>query len=105
MHKVWDDGLQLFAGENNSEHVQELSNMIMSSYPPSYFSEKIQQLNPDDWVAEGMNNAKKYAYTISREESLSPLYINNGKQIVEQEIALAAYRLAELLNHLLVPSS
>jgi hypothetical protein len=101
LHKLWDQGVNVFVGDTSQDRVKEITNSIMSHYPESYFGSQVNNLNADDWAKEGMNNAKKYVYTTPQNQKLSDEYIEKGKSISEQQAALAGYRLAKLLNELL----
>jgi hypothetical protein len=90
-----------FLGDNSQDQITTISNSIMAHYPENYFGDRVNKLNPDDWVTEGMKNAKQYVYNTPQNQKVSAEYIEQGKQIAEQEAALAGYRLARLLNQLL----
>lgn len=80
LHHVWDDGLGSFEGNYTTERINQMSNDIMAKYPENYFGEKVKQLNPDNWVTEGMENAKKFVYSTPENQELSAEYIEIGKQ-------------------------
>lgn len=107
LHAFWDDGLGLFnnsACENNTfktGQVHCLAKLIEADYPPTYFANKTQDLNAKDWTIESYNLAKSFVYTIPENTSPTPAYIAQGQKIVAQQLALAGYRLANLLNTLL----
>lgn len=107
LHAFWDNGLGLFNSNPchekllKSSQISCLSQFIESKYPPSYFGNKTQDLNPQDWTIESFNLAKLFVYTIPENSVPAPTYIAQGQIIVEQQLALAGYRLANLLNSLL----
>lgn len=101
LHYLWDGGLGVFEIPINPDNIEHLTKMIMNKYPPKYFGEKINDIDTVHWSDEGMTNAKKYVYTIPREQTPSDEYINIGRKISEQQVALAGYRLGSLLNTLL----
>lgn len=101
LHQVWDNGLGSFNGEHSFSSASQLAETIMQSYPREYFGSAVYNIDPTNWVDEGLSTAKKYVYATPENSKLSDNYIQNGKKISEEKIALAGYRLAEILNNLL----
>lgn len=103
LHKLWDSGFGLYDNENASpEQIRELTNTITASYPRTYFGEKvINELSPEAWTKEGMKNAVTYVYKTPENIAPSVDYWNTGKRVSSEQVALAGYRLAQLLNQLL----
>lgn len=101
LHQIWDGGVSAFVGDHTQDQINTISNSIMAHYPEHYFGDRVNKLKPEDWVIEGMENAKQYVYNTPKNQKVSAEYIEQGKQIIEQEAALAGYRLARLLNQLM----
>jgi hypothetical protein len=101
LHKLWDEGLTMFAGESSPERISQLTQTITTLYPEKYFGDKINNLTPDDWASENLAIAKQYVYNTTENQPVSAEYIESGQKIAEQNVALAGYRLARLLNQLL----
>ena len=101
LHKVWDGGVGAFEGESTTEHAMEISTSIRSAYPKSFFGDRADDTNPENWAKEGMDNAKNSVYNTDEDGDVSENYITAGQKLAEQEAALAGYRLAALLNELL----
>lgn len=102
LHKLWDEGLGEFSGSQNIADAATIAASITARYPKNSFdATQLNDLKPEDWAKEGMQNAKQYVYTTPENQVVSNEYIDAGKHISEQEIALAGYRLAALLNTLL----
>ncbi len=108
LHAFWDDGLGLFNSSTckdvpfKSGQVHCLAKQIETDYPQASFANKAQDLNPKDWSNESYNLAKSFVYSIPENTTPTTAYITQGQKIVEQQLALAGYRLANLLNTLLV---
>lgn len=98
LHSLWDSGVGNFVGGTAPENITTLSHTITSHYPPEYFGDRVKNLKPDDWANEDLAIAKKSVYTTAEKQVPSTAYIENGKQIAEQQAALAGYRLAAILN-------
>lgn len=101
LHKLWDGGVGAFEGSNSPSHVDQLADTLMAEYPESSFGGKANDLKPEDWVKEGMENATQSVYSTPMNQTVSTAYLENGKRVAEQQAVLAGYRLAKLLNQLL----
>ena len=103
LHSLWDSGVGSFAGKNNrtTDHAKELAVTIMQLYPASGFGNRANDLDAKNWAQEGLANAQKYVYSTPENQAPSTAYLTSGKQLAEQQAALAGYRLANLLNTLL----
>lgn len=101
LHKIWDEGMGNLNDDKTIGHAKEVSNAIMALYPAKYFGDKVNDLNPNNWAKEGMTNAKDFIYTIPENQAVTPGYIDAGKKLAQQQLALAGYRLGNLLNQLL----
>jgi len=108
LHAIWDSGIGLYANDFerplSSLRALELKNLatnITNEYPEDYFNGSSKILDPNVWKIEGYNKAIKYAYSnlvngTTLEEN-SP-YVRNATIQVRQQIALAGYRLANLIK-------
>ncbi|OGT55569.1 MAG: hypothetical protein A3F14_04190 [Gammaproteobacteria bacterium RIFCSPHIGHO2_12_FULL_43_28] len=101
LHHAWDGGLGLFEHDSSTKNAENIAATITSHYPESFFGARASDINPTHWVDEGVENAKQYVYHTPEEEPISPTYLDSGNRVIEQETALAGYRLAALLNQLL----
>ncbi len=105
LHKLWDSGFGVFSDDTSKASVDLLTNKISAEYPEQYFALKSSDFISENWAKEGMDLALSFVYTTPENETPSDNYIERGQQISEQRIALAGYRLANLLNQLLSSSS
>jgi hypothetical protein len=101
LHTIWDEGAGAFTGEASPENAELLAKSIAARYPQQHFAARAKDLDANTWTKEGMENAKKYVYSTQEDAEVTTAYIENGRQLAEQEAALAGYRLAEMLNTLL----
>jgi hypothetical protein len=101
LHKFWDEGADLFNDDTSADHITFLTQTIMHDYPENTFGNAVNDLNPETWANEGLESAKIFVYTTPENQIPSTNYQNSAKQIVEAKVALAGYRLANLLNLLL----
>jgi len=101
IHYFWDGGVTFFNSPDTEQNATQLANQIMQAYPPSYFGNKVNDLNPANWSQEGLAIAQSFVYTIPEGGTPTAAYIATGRQISQQRVALAGYRLAAVLNQLL----
>lgn len=101
LHAVWDGVFDEMTGEPNVNIAQSHAVRLMTLYPRTFFANKIDNLNVSSWAQEGLDNAKQYVYNTQEEKSLNTAYVKAGRDIAEQQLVLAGYRLAAELNKLL----
>lgn len=104
LHEFWDDGLGLYSPTfaPNAKTIRQLASKIEKAYPASYFGNQPQDLSPMDWAHESYVIDKQYVYQIKPNAHPSAKYIAQGQLIAEQRVALAGYRLANVLNQIFV---
>lgn len=105
LHSYWDQGVGYFSADGrryplSSDQVTQLAKQIEVKYPESYFGPQAHDLNPYDWAHESYTIAKTFVYTIPFNSTPTPQYVAQGQQIVQQRLALAGYRLANVLNQI-----
>jgi len=105
LHASWDNGVGLFdkkcgflRSKSNLKKAKCFAEKFQQDYPENYFGEKINNLNPEDWIDEGYQLAINTVYNTPENSSLSNNYLQVNQSIAEQQTTLAGYRLARLLN-------
>lgn len=101
LHALWDRGVGAFEGQANFSSVDVIARSLIQQYPRVYFSSRINLLDSEAWLQEGMNNAKKAVYNTPEGQTVSQAYITNGRKLSEEQATLAGYRLGNILNQLL----
>jgi len=107
LHSVWDgilaDSVQAPRPTAPLDVVTSAANMVMQSHPRSALSSQIGQRGFDQWAREGVAIAQRDVYRapLVRDQPISPAYRTAAFLAAETRIALAGYRLAELLNQAL----
>lgn len=107
LHELWDDGLGTFRHlyqdrQLQSDRIDAFANRLMQLYPPQYFGDKIRQTDPWTWAHESYQLARDVAYQIQPGAKPTREYLEAGRTLVYQQLTLAGYRLAYLLNQLMV---
>lgn len=104
LHNYWDGGLGLFpivASPMPGKIIGQIARQFQQDYPEQKFGATTANLNAQAWANESFQMGKNFAYTNIQENSKpSVQYIAKGRDIAESQIALAGYRLANLLNKL-----
>lgn len=102
LHRLWDQGVDFFVAETTADKVLFLSHQITSSYPEKYFKNRFSNINVSDWVSEGFQSATTFVYSTPEDQVPSEQYLQSARQMTQQKAALAGYRLASMLNQILV---
>ena len=90
--------LMLLDNYKNYESFDPVIDAIQSQFPQQSFHKELTDTHPEDWADDGFNLAKNFVYSTSENQVLSASYIKHGQFIIKRQIALAGYRLAEMLN-------
>lgn len=101
LHHLWDGGAGVLETNTNPSNIAQLALQITTHYPVIYFTSELSELSADAWAKEGYKFATESVYNTKENETPTNSYIKQSQQITEQRVALAGYRLAEILNALL----
>lgn len=107
LHELWDSALLVYPehgfpyDDQNLADVKKLASDVMQDYPATYFGAKTTDLNPQHWAQQGFKIAKTLCYKVPMTAVPSSQYMQQDSKVAEQQLALAGYRLANLLNKLL----
>ena len=105
LHHYWEGGLGLFLKDNKRDfHYQQaletLAQKIQGDYPLVFFSSFLKQEDPQMWAKESFSLAKNNSYELLQYREPSSDYLTKNQFLIEARIALAAYRLASVLNRI-----
>jgi hypothetical protein len=104
LHAYWDDILDLStpqsAGEGSAHYVDRLATKVEHTLPHATVSAATLHSQFDDWGAESLALAQQKVYptTLKVNRKPSAAYRISTDKVAEKRVALAGYRLAELLN-------
>jgi hypothetical protein len=101
LHGLWDSGLGEFQNKMDSDGVKAMAKQITTAYPKAFFTTRLDNLSPQDWANESFLIAKCDAYDTLPNQKPSEKYLAKNRELAKQQVALAGYRLASLLNRLL----
>ena len=106
LHFLWDMAGGLYGStsrpldHNSVANVEQLRDSIMKEFPKSSLT-SVGLQTPSIWKSESYDLARKFAYAMQPNGKPSTEYLTNCKRVCKRQIALAGYRLADLLNNLL----
>jgi len=108
LHSLWDSGAGLFVGlirpldPTNQSYIDTWAEKIMSQVNISAIGD---QNNITAWAVEGVALASQYAYNLTYGDSPSDEYIAEAQAVIEQQIGIAGYRLAQVLKQIVLCNS
>ncbi|MEM1327044.1 MAG: S1/P1 nuclease [Bacteroidota bacterium] len=129
LHMCWDDGCGYLSEYNDInpygtpkdglteaelERIKELAHRIMEAHPLAA-QKNAYLLDPDFWTLESHKLAIEYGYRgvlkvedngrkvyIQKNDAVSEYYLDRGRKVVEEQLAVGGYRLAGVLNEIFV---
>lgn len=106
LHFLWDLACGLYGDvvrpldKADTKMIGDLGKAIRAEYPRSSFKE-VSETSPKVWALESFDLARKLAYNMTEKTEPSADYLRKGQIVCKKRLALAGYRLADLLNRLL----
>lgn len=106
LHWFWDSIVNRVATRKNdacdADYLPPIADKIMKKYP---FAKMQNRLNPgkfEEWKKESFQLAttEVFSSTLIRNQMPSSKYVKNAFNIAEEQIALAGYRMGEMLNEI-----
>jgi hypothetical protein len=104
LHWFWDSIVNRVAERKNdaadSAYLPPIGDKIMKKYPFAAMQSRLNAGKFDDWQKQSFAVATREVFpsTLVREQMPSNQYVNNAFRISEEQIALAGYRMGEMLN-------
>jgi hypothetical protein len=109
LHSVWDniiaDNARRLPAESDDAFMARIASETMHRHPRSEFAGEIGQTDVRQWARASVRLAQQRVYRapLHRNQAASTTYRRNAFRAADPRIALAGYRLADLLNQLLGP--
>jgi len=108
LHALWDSGIDMYGMDFNRpltkdsiHNITEMAKIIIQEFPKEHFNGSDHNLNFTSWSLNSFQLAKDYAYYHLHNGSvITDEYINRSRKIVNQQIALGGYRLANLIQQM-----
>ena len=124
MHMLWDDGCGFFDEWDKNNRLErplnqkglnlanKMASDIAALFPKDYLDDS-DNLDPDFWAEQSHDLAVRHVFngsqfvnrggtgqSIQHGDLPSLTYIENGQKVVARQVALAGYRLANMLNEI-----
>ncbi len=107
LHWYWDSAAGAFNFWSPQRPLEERNRRLLDAYATAvttaYPAEKLaeaRELNPDKWAQESHMLAANVVYNLPENSIPTDEYNTRARAVARQRIALAGYRLAEVLNQL-----
>lgn len=104
LHTLWDKVLgkipemSIPLKDADFKKLDGYADQLMKDFPKSSFTEALKEKSFDKWSLVGLDDAKKYVYDgITVNGKPTEEYLNRGYKRASELIALAGYRLSDLL--------
>lgn len=102
LHTLWDQCFTMTSRRYpDASAIAQLAAQLQRRYPPADFGKEINQMSPAQWASQSYTIADSFVYDTPYNQKISKNYVKQGQIICEQQMTLAGYRLARLLNALL----
>lgn len=106
LHALWDQCFNMTSRRYpDASAIAQLADQLQQHYPKADFGDEINQMSPAQWASQSYTIADSFVYDTPYNQKISKAYAKQGQIICEQQITLAGYRLAKLLNSLSVLTS
>lgn len=106
LHTLWDKCLttkefkdtRAPLNDKDWEFLQKKAEYLVKKYPRSDLKERLEIKQARDWIKESRKIAQDYAYKgLTKGIKITDDYINKNIPIVEAQVAIGGYRLADIL--------
>lgn len=109
LHVIWDLGCGFLPSTRMSDRplnaetrqeMQQLASQVEAAHPFSSLPQA-RNLDPMTWAKESFQEDVKFVYSLPEGSKPTDTYMAEGQKICKLRLALAGYRLAEVLNKIL----
>jgi hypothetical protein len=107
LHSVWDNIItgnpRRLPGEQDDAFMTRIATETMHRHPRTEFAAEMSQTEVRQWARASVRLAQRQVYRtpLHRNQTASATYRRNAFRAADPRIALAGYRLADLLNQVL----
>ena len=112
LHALWDACVDQYGslwaplGDKEWNALTQIVKGITEAYPRSKYQDRVKVLDERKWAQESNEISKKFVYDgIKSGDTPSQQYIDRGRQVVNEQLAVAGYRLADVMMSMYVPKN
>ncbi len=105
LHSLWDLGCGLFVPidrpltTESEAKIGELANQLRKDHPRKRYV--LADYEPTTWAVESLKDARRSVYRLKEGSQPTDGYLREGRKVSAKRAAVAGYRLADVLNHLI----
>ncbi|CAI2373928.1 unnamed protein product [Moneuplotes crassus] len=103
LHKLWDSCVDQYGSIWNPltlsewDQIGTFAHELMTKHPRESVWKRLEITDPFDWADESHEFAKEYVYDgVTPGGKVSEAYIERGRRLINEQLAVAGYRLADL---------
>lgn len=100
LHHYWDQGAGILVHLKRYRQIEAFATDIEADYPRRLFVRELAETDPKAWALASYQQAKENVYVSLVEGQITRKYQERAQKLSRQQIALAGYRLALMLNAL-----
>lgn len=107
LHALWDACVGQYGSiwapmnQNEYEHISTVATNLTNSIPRSAVADRVKILDNRVWATESNEIAEKVVYAdIQPNEAPSEEYLARGRRVVDEQLVVAGYRLADMMMEL-----
>ena len=104
LHKLWDSCFNLHPffnsplSEEDWNLLGKISKNLTDTYPREFFEDRLKLTEAEDWKKESHSFSESITYQgIKPNEAPSEEYIKKGQKLLQQQLTIGGYRLADLI--------
>ncbi len=109
LHALWDSGAGQWATDMkrpldpiSQEYLNDTANKLMNEFPVSAFQDRLSKYSVSSWAVESFGLARDVVYKAPEAPEVVPAdYLETSRQVCRSQVALAGYRLAQVLESVL----
>ena len=106
LHALWDASVgqygSIFAPLSDEEwdQIGLFASYITSNFTRADLAKRVAITDQNVWAEESFNIAKNVVYNLKQGETVSEEYLSVGRKVVNEQLAVGGYRLADMFENL-----
>lgn len=103
LHTAWDGCLKIFKAikapldDKAFDYLDAAAKDLMTRYDRTKLKDKLAIKERKKWIMESKQLSKDFAYAIKRGETITGDYVKKATPVIEEQLAVGGFRLADIL--------
>jgi hypothetical protein len=97
---LWQDEQERPLTQDGTSYLDGWVDTLTTQYPRSAFGPELDQESPQQWANTSYTYGQQQVYKAQYLETPSSGYIAAVRQVCQRQVAIAGYRLADILNYI-----